>query len=188
MWVLLQKNVLKKYPPITVNALSYAVGVGCLFMSVIGGQGHAERWILPVDAIWPLMYAAILSSFLCYTLQTWANKRTSPSIVTAFYPLQVVASAVLSIFAFGHILTAPEIIGACLVLLGLFFVVASRHQEEKWLKEHPEAALAANADRTDKVVSETSINGDSGVTDSSMSEKEGLLAASSASGVKKYNV
>ena len=58
-------------------------------ISLTGCTDAQDRWKIPPTAWYALMYAALLSSVLCAMIITWANKRTTPSYVTAFYPLQV---------------------------------------------------------------------------------------------------
>jgi hypothetical protein len=58
-------------------------------VSLTGCTEATGRWSLEPTAWYALMYAALLSSVLCSGIITWANKRTAPTYVTSFYPLQV---------------------------------------------------------------------------------------------------
>lgn len=58
-------------------------------ISLLGCTDADGRWEIPASAWWALAYAVLLSSVLCSGIITWANKRTTATYVTAFYPLQV---------------------------------------------------------------------------------------------------
>ena len=58
-------------------------------ISLTGCTDADGRWTIAPTVWWALMYAALLSSVLCSGIITWANKRTSATYVTSFYPLQV---------------------------------------------------------------------------------------------------
>jgi len=47
------------------------------------------RWEIPPAGVGAILYAGLLSSALNYSMMAWVNKRTSPVLVMAFYPLQV---------------------------------------------------------------------------------------------------
>jgi len=78
-----------KYPPITITAYAYLFGAGFVGISLLGCTDADGRWEIPASAWWALAYAVLLSSVLCSGIITWANKRTTATYVTAFYPLQV---------------------------------------------------------------------------------------------------
>lgn len=82
-------------------------------------------------SVFPLIYAIFISSALCYMLITWCNMLVSASVVTAFWPLQVLFCVVLAYFLLGEMLTVLEIVGGLLIILALLAVVWSNYREEK---------------------------------------------------------
>lgn len=79
----------------------------------------------------PLAYSVVVSSGLCYALITWANKQTSPTIVTAFWPVQVPCTVILSYFIFHQELGWRDYLGGCLIILGLLLVCWAKRNLEK---------------------------------------------------------
>ena len=43
----------------------------------------------PLQSLYALLYAIFITSAVCYSLITWSSKHLFPSILTAFWPLQV---------------------------------------------------------------------------------------------------
>jgi len=118
------------YPPITATAYSYAFGSLCVGIGAIpyGIIFPTHFTSLNYKVLIPLSYAAIINSALCYGLLTYAASLTSASIVTAFWPLQIPVSALMTWFLFHQTLDYPQYIGGALVILGLFFVCWAKYQ------------------------------------------------------------
>ena len=73
-----------------------------------------------------LAYAVLMTSAFNYALQAFANKHSSPTLVTAFFPMQIVFTAGFS-WAFLH--SRPkggDYAGAAMIVCGLFAVIAGR--------------------------------------------------------------
>ena len=93
--------------------------------------GTPDRWNLPTSSLYALAYGAFLCSALCYALLSWCNNKTSPTTITAFWPLQVIASMLFSaIFVDYHIILS-DIMGALLVVGGLFCVILAKYVQER---------------------------------------------------------
>jgi hypothetical protein len=95
-----------------------------------GGGGEHSRFYLPTSSLWALGYGAFLCSALCYALLSWCNNKTSPTTVTSFWPLQVIASAYLSAIFLDYHLITSDIIGASMVVAGLVCVVVAKRVQE----------------------------------------------------------
>ena len=81
---------------------------------------------IPAAMLGPLAYAIFITSALAYGLISFANKNCETSIVTAFWPLQVMVAIILSYFFLGHqTITALQGCGAAMIILGLASVIAS---------------------------------------------------------------
>ena len=67
-----------------------------------------------------------MTSAFNYALQAFANKHSSPTLVTAFFPMQIVFTAALS-WAFLRIRPrAGDYAGAAMIVCGLACVTAGR--------------------------------------------------------------
>jgi len=141
IFVLLQKKYLyykdesgrdiSVYPPITASAWSY--GVGALLMGLAAipyGIVRPHVFDLNVEFVYPLLYAIFISSAMCYGLINWAVSKTSGTVVTSFWPLQVPVSTIESYFVFGEVPLWEEYIGAGFIIIGLIVVCYVKYQQE----------------------------------------------------------
>jgi len=97
IFILLQKRLIgrprckwKDYP---VATTAYCYFFGALYMGVFSCYymmvGRAQEFILPQRSLFALLYAIFITSAVCYSLITWTSKHLYPSVLTAFWPLQV---------------------------------------------------------------------------------------------------
>jgi len=134
-----QKPLLRRYPPVVVAAWGYVCGLGLLTLSVATGT-TADAWRFTELNLLAVAYAGVLSSFVAYYLMAVANSLAGPLFLTAFFPVQPIATAVIAYAAFGQTLTLGELGGAAIVSAGLLCVVGA-----KALEGGREAAAAAAA-------------------------------------------
>ena len=87
------------------------------------------------NALFPLVYAIFISSALCYGLLSLGNKHLSSSLVTAFWPVQILTSVTLSYLLLGVVMTAGQGLGGILILAGLVSVTLSDHQKNQTSRE-----------------------------------------------------
>ena len=104
IYILIQKHYIFNRPtlrwsqyPVSVTAWCYFFGTLCMAIAsfyYVGKCPHVgackdDPWHIPKEEAIPLVYAIFIASALCYMLITWGNMHVSPSVVTAFWPLQV---------------------------------------------------------------------------------------------------
>lgn len=121
MEVLLLVGKWKDYP-VMVTAYSYffgAIFVGLASFCVLSVGEAPKNYKVPTEALYGLLFAVTISVFGS-VLITWTNKYLSATIVTAFWPLQVVVSLISSILVNGEQL-APWVI-VMINLCGLFYL------------------------------------------------------------------
>lgn len=127
----------KDYP---IAVTGYAYLFGSLFMGSFTlyyiWSGQPEQFIIPQHSLYALAYAVFITSAFCYFLITWSNKYLPSSIMTAFWPMQVLVSVITAYIVFGDKLSSRQCIGAFLVLVGLVLVVYSNRVEEKLASSH----------------------------------------------------
>ena len=89
--------------------------------------------------------AVFLASAFNYFAYAWAARRSTASHVTAFFPLQVVFTAILQII-FLHVPPTPaQLGGAAMIVLALFCIVASLAYESKADTESPKVLVEESA-------------------------------------------
>jgi len=125
------------YPPITATAYMYwfaalELGVSAFVLSFFDNTAFNG---LDTHVILPLCYAIFVSSVLCYCLVSYCNTLTTPTIVTAFWPLQTLANVLMS-WAFLHErITWVTGVSAVLITLGLFLVCWGKFKEETEMEQ-----------------------------------------------------
>ena len=87
-----------------------------------------SRWsfVHHPTALAALAYAIFLTSALNYALQAFANKHSSPTLVTAFFPMQIVFTALFSWLLLGVAPRPADCAGAAMIVAGLAAVTAGR--------------------------------------------------------------
>ncbi len=122
LYLVLQKPLLKRLPPLTVTAWSFLFG-GSMTICI---TGRRIVELLSADLspaiIWSLVYVVMIATVLNYFLNSWAVGRSSPSMVSAFITLQPVSTAVLAMFILGENPGYREGLGFLIIICGLFLV------------------------------------------------------------------
>ncbi|KAG6545902.1 hypothetical protein Mapa_012557 [Marchantia paleacea] len=121
----LQIPALRRFPaPVSLSASSIFVGALLLLLTGLATVSQASEWVLTSPGnIVSVCYAGAVASGLNFTLQTWANQRGGPVLVAAYIPLQTVFSAFLGVVILDDPLYLGSVIGAVLILVGLYLVI-----------------------------------------------------------------
>jgi len=129
LFLVLQRRILGRYPPLTVIAWSFVFG--SLFVSFVSlpSMIRADYQSIPAGAMAGLGYMIVVATILNYFLNTWAVSRSSTSLVASYIMLQPVASAVLAGLFLGETIGIRESAGTLFILAGL--AVVSRNGEKK---------------------------------------------------------
>jgi len=139
VYVILQKKYVFNVPtsrfrhlPIGLTAWSYLFGFITMAIASLYYVNKPEKFRSITSAtVYPLIYAVFITSALCYMLITWSNMLVSSSVVTAFWPLQVLFCVILAYFILGETLGMLEILGGLVMIVALLAVVWSNYQDEK---------------------------------------------------------
>lgn len=131
LYQLVQKHLLSTadYPPLCVAAFGYLIGavaVGLVLpVCSLDSSAWAFLWRSRTAGL-GLAYSIVLTSALNYGLQAYANKHSSPVLVTAFFPLQMVFTAIFSWLVFDRRPSSYDGFGALMIVGGLAAVTAGR--------------------------------------------------------------
>ena len=126
-----QKHVLnsKAYPALAVAAWGYVFGGAMVALVLpIASYENADFWTLPRSSWLPIAYAILLTSAFNYGAQAWANRHSSPTTVTAFFPLQIGFAALFQWVFLGAPPSQWEYVGALLTTFGLALMVVARRR------------------------------------------------------------
>ncbi|KAJ6967454.1 hypothetical protein D5086_028817 [Populus alba] len=76
-------------------------------------------------------YAGIVSSSISYYVQGLVMQKTGPVFVTAFSPLMMIIVAIMGSFILAENIYVGGVLGATLIVAGLYAVLWGKHKEQK---------------------------------------------------------
>lgn len=129
IFLVLVKPLMQKYNAITVMKWVFLIGLP--FMIPFGWNEFAEvNWnIFTPGMIWAVVFVIVGTTFIAYTLNTYALKRISPSVVSAYIYLQPVIATSVAVSYGKDELTWIKWLAAALIFLGVWMV--SRRENVK---------------------------------------------------------
>jgi drug/metabolite transporter (DMT)-like permease len=143
IYVLLQRPLLnppttesKAYSPLEITCWAYLYGTFFVLIASCTKWTNPNDWIeigdgLKRGLIWPILYAAFLSSAGALLLITWANRRVKGVVATLFQAAQPFTTSLLSWIVLKSILTLEQIAGALMIVVGLGVVCYIKYIQEK---------------------------------------------------------
>ncbi|KAL0323344.1 UNVERIFIED_CONTAM: WAT1-related protein [Sesamum angustifolium] len=128
---ILQNKTLNEYPaPLSLTALV------CLLGTVEGGvvaaimEHRKSAWVIGFDSrLLAAAYSGIVCSGLAYYMQSVVNRVRGPVFVTAFSPLTMIITAVLGAIILSEQVHLGSLIGALIIVFGLYSVVWGKSKE-----------------------------------------------------------
>jgi drug/metabolite transporter (DMT)-like permease len=123
-FVVLQRPVLERIPPLTLTAWAYAGGSLLVLPVALPALSRVQPLQLSASALLGLAYIVLVPTILNYALVTWANRRSSPALVSTYVTLQPVAASALAAALLGERLEGRQLLGFLAIALGLALVSA----------------------------------------------------------------
>ncbi|KAK4429662.1 WAT1-related protein [Sesamum alatum] len=128
---ILQNKTLEEYPAeLSLTSLI------CLMGFVEGGivgvimEHRKSAWAIGFDSrLLAAAYSGIVCSGIAYYMQSIVNKSRGPVFVTAFSPLSMIITAVMGAIVLAEQVRLGSLIGAVIVVLGLYSVVWGKSKE-----------------------------------------------------------
>jgi drug/metabolite transporter (DMT)-like permease len=113
--------------PVTVNAVGMTVAAAAL---AVGSLAVGDAWVWPVLAAtwWALAYLVVAGSVLTFILYLQLIERWGPSRSSYLFVVVPVVTIMLSAWLDDEPLTWSLLLGAPLVLLGVYFGALRRHR------------------------------------------------------------
>ncbi|KAL3372183.1 hypothetical protein AABB24_008631 [Solanum stoloniferum] len=140
-WLVLQAPVLKKYPA-RLSVTSWQCFFGVIQFLIIAAfcERDPQAWLVHSGAeLFSVFYAGVVASGIAFAVQIWCIDRGGPVFVAVYQPVQTLVVALMASFALGEEFYLGGIIGAVLIISGLYFVLWGKNEESKFAK----AAAAA---------------------------------------------
>jgi drug/metabolite transporter (DMT)-like permease len=112
---------LRRYPPLTVTALSMVAGL--VFLApMAAAQGMFSRWPVFTTNGWlALFFLGVFGGALGFGLWIWALQRSTPSRVAVFITLNPITAVLLSALLLHETVTMAFVVGLVCVLSGIVF-------------------------------------------------------------------
>jgi drug/metabolite transporter (DMT)-like permease len=122
IFLVLVKPLMQKYNAITVMKWVFLIGLP--FMIPFGWNEFVEvNWsVFTPGMIWAVVFVIVGTTFIAYTLNTYALKRISPSVVSAYIYLQPVIATSVAVSYGKDELTWIKWLAATLIFLGVWMV------------------------------------------------------------------
>ncbi|EES02603.1 hypothetical protein BDA96_03G101300 [Sorghum bicolor] len=132
-WMVLQVPVLKRYPArLSVLSLTCIFGLLQFLVIAVFTEEDLSRWKVHSGVeLFTILYAGLVASGVAFALQIWCIDRGGPLFTAVFQPVQTVAVAVMAAAILGDQLYTGGIIGAVLIVIGLYFVLWGKSAEKK---------------------------------------------------------
>lgn len=144
-FLVVQRPILRRLPWRTVVAGAFVFGAAGVLAVAWPRLAAADLAALPASVWWAVAYIVLFPTVLSYSLNTWAVRRSSPSLTAAYTTLQPVATATLAAIVLAERPGWTEAVGFGLIVAGL--MVVSRRTEARRAAQATEPAEPAAADQ-----------------------------------------
>ncbi|KAJ6920780.1 protein WALLS ARE THIN 1-like [Populus alba x Populus x berolinensis] len=143
-WLVLQAPVLKKYPA-RLSVTSYTCFFGLIQFIIIAAfmERDPQAWIFHSGGeLFTILYAGVVASGIAFAVQIWCIDRGGPVFVAVYQPVQTLVVAIMASIALGEEFYLGGIIGAVLIIAGLYLVLWGKSEEKKFLASEKAAIQA----------------------------------------------
>ncbi|WMV47979.1 hypothetical protein MTR67_041364 [Solanum verrucosum] len=137
IWYIMQAYTLKRYPAqlSLTTWMSFVGAAQSAFYTVIV-KHKRTAWTMSFNIdFWSTLYGGIVISGLVVYIQLWCTEQKGPVFVTVFNPLSTVLVAGLAYFVLGEKLYTGSIIGAVIVIIGLYLLLWGKEDQQPEMKE-----------------------------------------------------
>ncbi|KAG9449012.1 hypothetical protein H6P81_008977 [Aristolochia fimbriata] len=131
-WLVLQGPVLRKYPArLSLTSITCFFGVIQFLAIAAFVERETDHWkIQSGGELLIILYAGIVASGISFSLQTWCIDKGGPLFVAVFQPVQTVLVAIMASLILGDQLYSGGMIGAILIMMGLYAVLWGKSKEK----------------------------------------------------------
>ncbi|KAL1536653.1 WAT1-related protein-like protein [Salvia divinorum] len=135
-WLVLQGRMLKNYPSkLLLTTLQCLLSSIQSFIVAITVTRDPKDWQLGWNIrLVSVAYCGIVVTGFTFYLQTWVVEKKGPVYLSMTTPWIMVFTIILSAFVFGEIIALGSVIGAILLVGGLYFVLWGKAKEEEMEK------------------------------------------------------
>ncbi|KAJ4967474.1 hypothetical protein NE237_019323 [Protea cynaroides] len=153
LWLIIQSKLSVRYPcSLSATALVCVTGsIQSTIYAVCMERKKWEEWKLGWNIrLLTVTYAGILATGVYFSLVTWGVKARGPLFVSIFTPVGLVLVAIMSSLFLGEKLHVGSIIGAAIIVMGLYTVLWGKAKEMK--KMMPQLIMLSKTTKEAEVV------------------------------------
>lgn len=125
VYLVMVKRLVHKYHPITVNRITFSMGLILIAPLGMSGLLKTDFSAIPGDILLKMGYTLVITSFLVYLLNAYAVKHGSPSLVGVYIYLQPILATMIALMLSRDVLTGRKIFFSSMVLFGVWLVMQS---------------------------------------------------------------
>ena len=129
MYLILIKNLTKKYHPLTLAKWLYLFG---LLMVIPFGFSEFNQidWVsIPTSALYKIGFVVIFTTVLTYMFNLLAIKKLKPTTLSIFIYLQPVIASIYALIVGSDTINQLKIIATLLIFLGVYLVTRKPKEE-----------------------------------------------------------
>jgi drug/metabolite transporter (DMT)-like permease len=117
------KKLVHKYNPITVNRITFTLGV--VIIAPLGAVSlfHTDFSAIPTDIYLKIGYTLFFTSFLVYMLNAYGVKHGSPGLVGIYIYLQPILATAMALLLQRDEITVYKVFLTFVILFGVWLVV-----------------------------------------------------------------
>ncbi|KAK4855224.1 hypothetical protein QYF36_005242 [Acer negundo] len=133
IWYIMQAITLKRYPArLSLTAwMSFLGGVQSAIFTVIV-QHKQAAWTIGFNIdFWSTIYGGVVISGLIVFVQLWCTEEKGPVFVTMFNPFTTILVAGIAYFVLGEKLYLGSVIGAVIVIVGLYMLLWGKEADQE---------------------------------------------------------
>ncbi|XP_051197484.1 WAT1-related protein At3g30340 [Lolium perenne] len=140
LWFILQSKIGTKYPAL-YSGTAWMSFLSFLQMAAIGIATEKMTfhvWVVATRLqVVTVLFVGIAGSGLGFLAMSWCVERRGPVFTTAFMPLVQIVAAGINVIALHEQLHLGSVVGAALVVVGLYFVLWGKSNETRTKELRP---------------------------------------------------
>lgn len=107
---------IKNKNPFTINGFQmFSAGIIGVILNIVFEESSIFTRIYDLKQILALLYIVIFNTFICYSIQTYAQKHINSSQVSLILTTEIIFGAVFSVILLGDKMTFQVIVGGLLI-------------------------------------------------------------------------
>ncbi|QCE00281.1 WAT1-related protein At4g08290-like [Vigna unguiculata] len=144
---ILQSITVKRYPAeLSLSSLICLAGALQSAVVAVIADHNPRSWAIGFDyTLYGPLYAGVMSSGIAYYVQGLVMKSRGPVFMTSFNPLLMINVATFGSFLLGEQIYLGSIIGATIIVVGLYSVVWGKAKDYPLL-QHPSATATKDTE------------------------------------------